>query len=109
LGIFVAIWYILWSFGIFFGIFWYVVPRKIWQPWFSDGDIKRRILQVMVHSLEEAGDIKMPCRNVKRQCEVENVNALITKSLVKILSDFMSCCVLSKKFLPLLLGKKRTI
>jgi hypothetical protein len=30
---FMAIWYILWSFGIFFP-FWYVVPRKIWQPCF---------------------------------------------------------------------------
>jgi hypothetical protein len=36
---FVAIWYILWPFGIptlcTFGIFfpfWYVGPRKIWQP-----------------------------------------------------------------------------
>jgi hypothetical protein len=43
----VVIWYILWSFGIFCGSlvhfmvilvvlffpFWYVVPRKIWQPW----------------------------------------------------------------------------
>jgi hypothetical protein len=28
---FMVIWYILWSFGIFFP-FWYVVPRKIWQP-----------------------------------------------------------------------------
>jgi hypothetical protein len=28
---FVTIWYILWSFGTFFS-FWYVVPRKIWQP-----------------------------------------------------------------------------
>jgi hypothetical protein len=28
---FVAIWYNLWTFGIFFP-FWYVVPRKIWQP-----------------------------------------------------------------------------
>jgi hypothetical protein len=26
-----AIWYILWSFGIF-SLFWYFVPRKIWQP-----------------------------------------------------------------------------
>jgi hypothetical protein len=46
---FTAIWYILWSFGMYilwpfvifcgyFGIifpFWYAVPRKIWQPWFS--------------------------------------------------------------------------
>jgi hypothetical protein len=24
--------YILWSFGIFFPL-WYVVTRKIWQPW----------------------------------------------------------------------------
>jgi hypothetical protein len=30
-----AIWYILWLFGIFFP-FWYVVPRKIWQPWSKD-------------------------------------------------------------------------
>jgi hypothetical protein len=29
----VAIWYILWLFGIFF-LFWYVVPLKLWQPWF---------------------------------------------------------------------------
>jgi hypothetical protein len=28
---FVVIWYILWSFGIFLP-FWYVSPRKIWQP-----------------------------------------------------------------------------
>jgi hypothetical protein len=28
---FVTIWYILWSFGIFFP-FWYIVPRQIWQP-----------------------------------------------------------------------------
>jgi hypothetical protein len=37
---FTTIWYILWPFGIFCGYFgtffpfWYVVPRKIWQPWF---------------------------------------------------------------------------
>jgi hypothetical protein len=31
---FVAIWYILWSFGQFF-MFWYVIPRKIWQPCFA--------------------------------------------------------------------------
>jgi hypothetical protein len=30
----VAIWYILRLFGIFFP-FWYVVPRKIWQPWWQ--------------------------------------------------------------------------
>jgi hypothetical protein len=36
---FTAISYILWPFGIFCGCcaiffqFWYVVPRKIWQPW----------------------------------------------------------------------------
>jgi hypothetical protein len=29
---FVAIWYILWLFGIFY-TFWYIVLRKIWQPW----------------------------------------------------------------------------
>jgi hypothetical protein len=38
-GIYIAILYILWPFGIFggqFGIFfpnWFVAPRKIWQPW----------------------------------------------------------------------------
>jgi hypothetical protein len=37
---FTVIWYILWPFGVFYtwllGIFslvWYLVPRKIWQPW----------------------------------------------------------------------------
>jgi hypothetical protein len=35
----VFIWYMLWPFGIFccrFGVFyafWYLAPRKIWQPW----------------------------------------------------------------------------
>jgi hypothetical protein len=29
-----AIWYILWTFGIFFP-FWYVVPINIWQPCFQ--------------------------------------------------------------------------
>jgi hypothetical protein len=29
-----AICYVLWSFGAFTP-FWYVVPRKIWQPWHS--------------------------------------------------------------------------
>jgi hypothetical protein len=28
----VAFWYMLWLFGIVFP-FWYVEPRKIWQPW----------------------------------------------------------------------------
>jgi hypothetical protein len=27
-----ALWYLLWSFGIFSQILYYVVPRKIWQP-----------------------------------------------------------------------------
>jgi hypothetical protein len=31
---FVVIWYILWSFEKLFP-FWYVVPRKIWQPWLA--------------------------------------------------------------------------
>jgi hypothetical protein len=30
-GIFFVIWYILWPFGIFFP-FWSVVPRRSWQP-----------------------------------------------------------------------------
>jgi hypothetical protein len=30
---FVAIWYILRLFGILFHPFWYVAPRKLWQPW----------------------------------------------------------------------------
>jgi hypothetical protein len=35
---FMTIWYSLWPFGVFFGPlvnfspFWYVAPRKIWQP-----------------------------------------------------------------------------
>jgi hypothetical protein len=37
---FLAFWYILWHFGICilwtfgtFPPFWYIEPRKIWQPW----------------------------------------------------------------------------
>jgi hypothetical protein len=30
---FMAIWFSAWSFGLFLP-FWYVVPRKIWQPFF---------------------------------------------------------------------------
>jgi hypothetical protein len=36
---FTAIWYILWPFGnvvviwLYFFPFWYIVSRKIWQPW----------------------------------------------------------------------------
>jgi hypothetical protein len=49
----IAISYILWSLGIF-SLFWYIVPRKIWQPWtalaqraainfnFSDDKLQRR-------------------------------------------------------------------
>jgi hypothetical protein len=33
---FVALWYILWLFGIF-SQFWHVVPRKVWQPWSQTG------------------------------------------------------------------------
>jgi hypothetical protein len=38
---FMAIWYILWPYGIDYGYllhcpqFWYVLPRKIWQPCFK--------------------------------------------------------------------------
>jgi hypothetical protein len=35
---FTTIWYILCSFGTFFG-FWYHVARKIWQPWFSPANV----------------------------------------------------------------------
>jgi energy-coupling factor transporter transmembrane protein EcfT len=39
---FVTIWSILWLFGIFVFTFWYVVPRKIWQPWLLFDCGKRR-------------------------------------------------------------------
>jgi hypothetical protein len=38
---FMVIWYMLWTFLTFYGHlvyfspFWYVVPGKIWQPWFA--------------------------------------------------------------------------
>jgi hypothetical protein len=32
---FMVIWYILWPLSTFLP-FWYVVPRKIWQPWFGN-------------------------------------------------------------------------
>jgi hypothetical protein len=46
---FMAIWNILHTFGIFyehlvhFFRFWYLVPRKIWQPWFRRGRKIRKI------------------------------------------------------------------
>jgi hypothetical protein len=39
---FMAIWCTLWSFGIFFPL-WYVVPRKIWQPRSKFGAVKNLI------------------------------------------------------------------
>jgi hypothetical protein len=43
---FTAIWYILWPFGIFDG-FWYIfsryaVPRKIWQPCWTERERKKK-------------------------------------------------------------------
>jgi ABC-type spermidine/putrescine transport system permease subunit II len=43
---FAAIWCILWPFGIFVSYlvyslpFWYVVARKIWQPWSAVGRVQ---------------------------------------------------------------------
>jgi hypothetical protein len=38
---FTAIWHSLWSFATFFS-FWYVVARKIWQPWKpTSGEVKK--------------------------------------------------------------------
>jgi hypothetical protein len=34
--------YIFWSFGTFFP-FWYVVPRKIWQPCLTDAAPRKKI------------------------------------------------------------------
>jgi hypothetical protein len=51
-GLFTAICYILWPIGIFHGYlvyffpFWYIVPRKIWQPWFQ---FKWNILRACLH------------------------------------------------------------
>jgi hypothetical protein len=47
-GIFMTIWYTLWSFGISCGLlvyfpqFWNVSPRKIWQPCFTGCPISRK-------------------------------------------------------------------
>jgi hypothetical protein len=43
LAYFTSIWYIFWPFGIFFP-FWYVVPRKIWQPWCDAAARKPRFI-----------------------------------------------------------------
>jgi hypothetical protein len=48
-GIFVAVCYILWSFGIFF-LFWYIAPRKIWQPCYRhERLLPRTRLSVLQH------------------------------------------------------------
>jgi hypothetical protein len=49
-----AIWYILWSFGIFYGIFfpfWYVEPRKLWQPWFNPYQYTNGMLTWYIHNV----------------------------------------------------------
>jgi hypothetical protein len=38
-GIIMAVWYSLWSFGIYSPRFWYIVSRKIWQPCSFEGAI----------------------------------------------------------------------
>jgi hypothetical protein len=43
--LFMATWYILRSFGIFFP-FWCVVPRKIWQPWCGDDKLCEHLCPV---------------------------------------------------------------
>jgi hypothetical protein len=48
-----AIWYILWSFGIFFPRLWYVVPRKIWQPCYQ-GKKRAGICSAVERSLKFA-------------------------------------------------------
>jgi hypothetical protein len=48
-GIFLERWSTLWQFGIFVGhfgilfLFWYVVPKKTWQPWFGCSKIRLKI------------------------------------------------------------------
>jgi hypothetical protein len=37
----VAIRYMIGSLGIFFPQFWYVAPRKVWQPWLEHGQSQR--------------------------------------------------------------------
>jgi hypothetical protein len=53
--IFVANWYIYcMSFGIF-SPFWYVAPRKIWQPWSQDVEIGRIFFGQLFGSFFENG------------------------------------------------------
>jgi hypothetical protein len=61
---FMTIWYIVWPFGIFcghFGIFWYVVPRIIWQPWMPAASLlvypaKSGSIQVETSGRRKSGD-----------------------------------------------------
>jgi hypothetical protein len=54
---FTAKWYILWSFGIYF-LFWYDVPRKIWQPWsMYNFDVRNVYIFVSTISMLAVGNL----------------------------------------------------
>jgi hypothetical protein len=65
---FTAIWYILWSLGIFcgnlvhFSPFWYAVPRKIWQPWqrpiFLSKDLPKKAGRVSAKRARDEAEVE---------------------------------------------------
>jgi hypothetical protein len=72
-----AIWYILWQFGIF-SPFWYFGPRKIWQPWiavqylcynfesqiFELQIVKRYISELHISEQTNCRTLKLPNRQI---------------------------------------------
>jgi hypothetical protein len=67
-GIFVTIRYILCSFGTFF-LFWYHAPRKIWQPWFWIEVWKHRsVAGFYTHSSKVKVTLKVTCIGFTEVC-----------------------------------------
>jgi hypothetical protein len=54
---FMTIWYVLWQIGVFSPC-WYIVPRKIWQPWFfRENKFCRFVLPCLLQSVDAVASL----------------------------------------------------
>jgi hypothetical protein len=85
---FVAIWYILWLFGMLFP-FWYVVPRKIWQP-----------LYIYVHRHRNRSSLNY----VEGDCLKKRTITLAKQGkLIIVPADRLGCLLLGKQYFLVLI------
>jgi hypothetical protein len=96
-----AIWYILWQFGIpTLWLFWYVVARKIWQPCSSRGPPLNAADLRMNFRSKSFQTSAVPFAGFELECHAININrwrrcretAVCTKSIT-----WASCCKGRKK------------